>query len=40
MDDAKFTELYSSKGMDAFGAALDDQGFVYTWGQNSFGQLG
>ena len=29
-----------SKTSAAFGAAVDDQGIIYAWGQNQFGQLG
>ena len=26
--------------MECFASALDTEGFLYTWGQNQFGQLG
>jgi alpha-tubulin suppressor-like RCC1 family protein len=26
--------------MDGFGTAIDSDGYLYAWGQNSFGQLG
>eukprot|EP00347_Sterkiella_histriomuscorum_P023139 403335798 len=40
MEDVRFVDVSLSKSYDSFGAAIDDQGFVYTWGQNQFGQLG
>ena len=40
MDDTKFIDVSLSKSMDSFGSAIDTDGFVYTWGQNQFGQLG
>lgn len=28
------------KGKESFGASVDIDGFIYTWGDNSSGQLG
>ena len=40
MDDVRFIEVAISKQADSFCAAVDDQGFLYSWGQNQYGQLG
>lgn len=40
MDDIKLVDASVSKGMEDFAAAIDAQGFVYSWGHNQFGQLG
>lgn len=32
MDDAKFVDLSISKGIESFGAAVDTNGYLYTWG--------
>lgn len=40
MDDVQFKDLSISKNQDPFAAAIDVDGFVYTWGGNQFGQLG
>lgn len=32
MEDVKFMDVSLSKSYDSFGAAVDDQGLVYTWG--------
>jgi alpha-tubulin suppressor-like RCC1 family protein len=37
MEDVKFTDISLSKGSDAFIAAVDTEGGVYSWGSNSFG---
>ena len=34
MDDVKFVDLSLSKGIESFAAAVDTNGFLYTWGQN------
>jgi Regulator of chromosome condensation (RCC1) repeat len=36
----RFKELSLGKGRESFAAAIDIDGFVYTWGDNSSGQLG
>jgi alpha-tubulin suppressor-like RCC1 family protein len=36
----KFKDLSLGKGRDSFGAALDIDGFLYSWGDNQTGQLG
>lgn len=38
--DIKFKNLSIGKGRDSFGAAIDIDGFLYTWGDNQYGQLG
>ena len=32
MEDVRFLEVSLSKNIDSFGAAIDVDGFVYTWG--------
>jgi alpha-tubulin suppressor-like RCC1 family protein len=36
----RFQDLALGKGRESFGAALDTDGFVYSWGDNQTGQLG
>jgi len=40
MEDIRFIDIAVSKQADAFGVAIDADGFVYSWGQNQHGQLG
>ena len=40
MDGIHFTDIHISKQDQAFAAALDSKGALYTWGPNSDGQLG
>jgi len=37
MDDIRFHDVSISKTQDAFGAAIDSEGFLYTWGANQQG---
>jgi alpha-tubulin suppressor-like RCC1 family protein len=39
-DGLRFRDLALGKGRDSFGAAIDNEGFLYTWGDNTSGQLG
>lgn len=32
MDDIKFVDVSISKSLESFGAAVDTEGFLYTWG--------
>lgn len=34
MDDIRFVDFSISKGMDSFAAAIDVDGFIYSWGLN------
>ena len=40
MEDVKFVDVSISKGLESFATAVDTNGFLYTWGQNQYGQLG
>jgi alpha-tubulin suppressor-like RCC1 family protein len=40
LDDIRFVGISMSKSPDSFMAALDQDGGVYSWGNNQFGQLG
>lgn len=37
MDDIRFIDIGICKSQDGFGAAVDTEGFLYTWGSNQFG---
>jgi hypothetical protein len=32
MDDLRFVDIQISKGLDSFASAIDNDGFIYTWG--------
>lgn len=37
IDDIKFVDIALSKSNEGFAAAIDQDGFVYSWGSNDFG---
>ncbi len=39
-DSVKYKDLALGKGKESFGAAIDIDGYLYTWGDNNSGQLG
>ena len=40
MDEVRFVDIELSKQSESFAAAIDKDGFLYSWGQNQYGQLG
>ena len=36
----RFKDVSLGKGRESFAAAIDSDGFLYSWGDNASGQLG